>query len=148
VESTAGPAAPIIHNDVVSSPSRESNHETEIGPVTSNDLVAIRTSATEQRTGHIGSTADQRDAVERAQSHRCGIDCNDDEIAVAIVRQRNRRSNGNVIDRHTNDTPSTGVGVHGLTGASNSSMDDEEDSNDIDPTDNISNDVRSRAKRA
>jgi hypothetical protein len=63
------------------------------------------------------------------------------------VPQRSPRSNGNVVDRRTDDTPSTGVGVPGLTGVSNSSTDDEEDSDDMDPKSNTSNHVRPRAKR-
>jgi hypothetical protein len=148
VQSTASSAVPISHEDVVSAPSRESNHETETGQVTSSDLVAIGANTTEEQAEHMGPTTDQRYAVEGARSHHSGGVCDDDEIVVANVLQRGPRSNSSVVDPQIKDRPDTDDRVTGLTDANDSSTENEDDFDDIDPTDNTSNNVRPRAKRA
>jgi hypothetical protein len=148
VQSTASSAVPISHDHVVSAPVRGSNHETEIGQVISNDLVAIGAYATEEQAEHIDPDADQRDAVERARSHHSGGVCDKDEIVVANVLQRGPRSNGRVVDPQTKDRPDTDDRVDSLTDAYNSSTDNEDDFDNIDRTNNTSNNVRPRAKRA
>jgi hypothetical protein len=148
VQSTANSAVPISHDDVVSAPIRGSNHETETGKVISNDLVVVGANATEEQAEHMDPDADQRDAVERARSRQSGGVCDKDEIVVANVLQRGPRSNDSVVDPQTKDRPDTDDRVDGLTDADGDSTENEEDFNDIDPTDNTSDDVRPGAKRA